>query len=90
MNNYTRAWNAGTVQLEHLFVDDPEAKIRDAMANADDGEVLACFGATNRMLTRAEYQEDGEGLYGADEILALSKKRRIAEHELLKSLRERF
>jgi len=42
------------------------------------------------MLTRAEYQEDGEGLYGADEILALSKKRRIAEHELLKRLRERF
>jgi|DEB0MinimDraft_4_1074332.scaffolds.fasta_scaffold64939_2 hypothetical protein len=86
MNNYTRNWNAGTVQLEHLFTDDPEAKIRDAMANADDGAVLACFGATNRMLTRSEYS----AAYEADEILALSKKRRIAEHELLKRLRERF
>jgi len=86
MNNYTRNWNAGTVQLEHLFIDDPEAKIRDAMANADDGAVLACFGATNRMLTRSEYS----AAYEADEILALGKKRRIAEHELVKRLRERF
>ena len=86
MNNYTRNWNAGTVQLEHLFLNDPEAKIRDAMANADDGAVLACFGATNRMLTRSEYS----AAYEADEILALGKKRRIAEEELLKRLRERF
>ena len=89
MNNYTRVmkkWDVSTVMLHHLFTDDPEAKIRDAMANADDGAVLACFGATNRMLTRSEYS----AAYEADEILALSKKRRIAEEELLKRLRERF
>jgi hypothetical protein len=83
MNNYTRNWDAGTVQLEHLFLNDPEAKIRDAMANADDGEVVACYGATNRMLTRSEYSS----AYEADEISALAKKRMVAEHELLKRMR---
>jgi len=85
MNNYTRNWNAGTVQLEHLFTDDPEAKIRDAMANADDGQLVSCYAATNRLVVRAEYSAAYD-----DDLDHQLRKRSVAQDEILKRLRERF
>jgi|13_taG_2_1085334.scaffolds.fasta_scaffold17273_6 hypothetical protein len=50
MSNYSRAWDAGTVELQHLCIGDPISKIRDAVANTEDWELLTAFAAKNRLI----------------------------------------
>ena len=83
MINFTRAWDAGTVELQHLFIGDPMSKIKDAVANTEDYELLTAFAAKNRLI--AYLRRDT--VTDADEIDHYCIVRNIMEEALVVRLR---
>ena len=83
VNNYTRAWDASEVELRHLCIGDPMSKIKDAVANTEDYELLTAFAAKNRLIAYLRRDKDAD----ADEIDHLCIERNIMETALVVRLR---
>ena len=43
-------WKSATVALQDIFLGDSQNKIADAIHNTSDTDLVAAFGATNRLL----------------------------------------
>ncbi|UAW59300.1 hypothetical protein CRP738_gp56 [Roseobacter phage CRP-738] len=76
-------WIKGQVKLSDLFIGDPQSKIRDAVANTEDYELLTAFAAKNRLI--AYLRRDT--VTDADEIDHYCIERNIMEEALAVRLR---
>jgi hypothetical protein len=76
-------WKASTVTLQHIFLGDPAKKIRDAIHNTSDADLVAGFGATNRLI--CYYRQDND--VDNDEIDHQEIRKNLMENELCIRLR---
>lgn len=45
-------WEPSKVSMAQLFLGDPVEKIKDAIANSSDTDLLAAYGAVNRLMSK--------------------------------------
>ena len=44
-------WEPSKVTIAQLFIGDPVEKVKDAIANTNDTDLLAAYGAVNRLIS---------------------------------------
>ena len=44
-------WEPSKVSMAQLFIGDPVEKVKDAIANTNDTDLLAAYGAVNRLIS---------------------------------------
>jgi uncharacterized protein YjaG (DUF416 family) len=71
-------WEPSKVSMAQLFIGDPVEKIKDAIANSSDADLLAAYGAVNRLVS---------GFCDADEIEHYRTKKILMENALTIRLR---
>ena len=73
-------WEPSKVSIAQLFIGDPEAKIIDAIHNSSDTDLLAAYGAVNRLIS-------GIVELPADEVEHYRTKKILMENALTIRLR---
>jgi hypothetical protein len=53
-------WEPSKVSITQLFIGDPVEKIKDAIANSSDADLLAAYGAVNRLLCMDFEDDEGD------------------------------
>jgi hypothetical protein len=61
-------WEPSKVSITQLFIGDPVEKIKDAIANSSDTDLLAAYGAVNRLLCM-NFEDDEIEHYRTEKIL---------------------
>lgn len=81
-------WEPSKVSIAQLFIGDPEAKIIDAIHNSSDTDLLAAYGAVNRLMSgiSAISEHKGQELR-VDEIEHYRTKKILMENALTIRLR---
>ena len=81
-------WEPSKVSMAQLFIGDPVEKVKDAIGNSSDADLLAAYGAVNRLISEiynwTEYK--GQELR-VDEIEHHSTKKILMENALTIRLR---
>ena len=76
-------WKASTVTLGHIFLGDPPQKIKDAIHNTSDADLVSGYGATNRLICYYHHDPDTNN----DEINHQEIRKNLMENELCIRLR---
>ena len=83
MNIQNQSWKNSEVKLADIYIGDPDIKIKDAVGNECSLDLLASYGAVNRMLADSGWSS----AYETDEIETMRQKRLYIENELTVRLR---
>ena len=63
-------WEPSKVTIAQLFIGDPVEKVKDAIANTNDTDLLAAYGAVNRLISGiVEFHADEVEHYRTNKIL---------------------
>jgi hypothetical protein len=76
-------WKASTVTLGHIFLGDPPQKMKDAIHNTSDADLVSGFGATNRLICYYRVYP----MMNKDEIEHQEIRKNLMENELCIRLR---
>ena len=76
-------WKASTVTLGHIFLGDPPQKMKDAIHNTSDTDLVSGYGATNRLICYYRVHPVADN----DEIDHQEIRKNLMENELCIRLR---